>query len=390
MHNYVQTADMNNVCIHSNFVSQDIFYKELHNFHVKVNIDSIKEEECYPGFSILHYFKRYVNNEKPGVYLCRDNDVYPPRYYALKRFNLEDHQCKDFEKIISSCKFCCETQINKKLGNDYFTIMDYIPGFHLRDCIEKDFLPKDSVKRCLVDFKIICSFASQMITLVENNVYHPDISFNNLVIDNDFYGHLIDFQNDLKTLGTLCCVVPFRYPERENLTKSGLMMYSFGATLYKLLSGEYIFKDMDRFGDATKLYDDTYQKEENLKKLLPYQQKLFTELIYPICFCWDDEENRNPEIIKDILYKIVKEFVFKENFGSREYDDSFIYELNEILYFCFEESKIKESPRIPQFWGSLQEIRKFYENYKQYKEIDEIRKISQALEKELNLFGINK
>ena len=185
-------------------------------------------------------------------------------------------------------------------------------------------------------FIIILGICLGMEHLHSKNIIHRDLKPGNVLLDQNFYPKICDF-NLSKTaslsqkcstfLGTIeyCAPEVLKSDSEEKYNGKKADVYSFGMTLYSII---YDSNPFSNISNRTKiLFDIVGGMRPELND--DEEFKPFNELIKN---CWDNNPDKRPEfkIIKNILNEIKKKFVTSRNIETKKVND-FLEEIKKCL-----------------------------------------------------------
>ncbi len=252
----------------------------------KIPVEQIQEEE---NRAIKHVDKHImispgttINNCEIDVLLGKGgmSTVYKGRHrmldipVAIKILSAEiNEELDSTERFLREAKYAAKIKHDNLVsvmdaGKDevnsfYYIIMEYVEGRNIKDIVEEDG-PMDEEDAILVTLSV----ASALVVVSEQNIVHRDIKPENIMLDQGGLVKLADLgiakqtiaaeteETDLTQNTTIMGSPAFMSPEQANNFKDVDIrtdIYSLGASLFYMLTGEFPFRGDNVISTLTKL-----------------------------------------------------------------------------------------------------------------------------------------
>ena len=309
------------------------------------------------SFGIVHKLKRKTDNN----------------YYAVKIINGEDNnELRD--------DFISEIQVISKLSYPtllkfhgitfsypYFLISDFVPNHSVQYFIDKAFKGHTEKGWNLTNkFIIILGISLGMEYLHSMNVVHQDLKPRNILLENNFYPKICDF-NLSKTIyssakcstgsiGTIEFCAPEVLEEENQYDGKKADVYSFGMMLYSIIYDSIPYHNIKQ--RAKVLLAILAGKRPELKETNEF--KLFNFIIQK---CWNPEPNKRPKFEK-ITKALIK---IKNTIGQSKKTIIEEKEVDKFLKFCSSSQNCDMSEQMDM----SKEVEQFYKDYEKAKEEEE-------------------
>ena len=191
------------------------------------------------------------------------------RYYALKVIKQERIDYTKFERereALSKINFGLVCSLSKKSNfpipqpnfpnpqQNYLPclLLDYIPGTKLYDYIEQCDKIKKDIKPSFL-YKLSWGIAYALQQIHKARVIHRDISTTNIIIDGNFFPHIVDLGESTPSSrdstrhihGTIYFLPPEtqQYEQEYNFSPE-FDIFSLGAVIYNMITREFPFQDL--------------------------------------------------------------------------------------------------------------------------------------------------